>query len=99
MNLIPYESELMEYHNRCLNINELQAERNQELVDQPEGILDSFPRPYIIGKVVDELVTIETEEFEEVKMTATELRTTWTWSYPMGKDNNAIPTKRKVNHN
>jgi len=23
MNLIPYESELMEYHNRCLNINEL----------------------------------------------------------------------------
>lgn len=44
-------------------------------------------------------MTIETEEFEEVKMTAAELKTTWTWSYPMGKDNNAIPTKRKINHN
>ena len=56
--------------------------RNIQLLDQPEGILDSFPWPYIIGKVLDEFNTVDTDEFNGVKVTMSELKTTWKWSYP-----------------
>lgn len=69
-----------------------------QLLDQPEGVLDSFPRPYIIGKIVDESQTVDTNEYNGVKVTMSELKTTWKWSYPLGHENLGIPTKKRIDH-
>lgn len=43
------------------------------MMSHPDGIYDSFPRPYIVGKVVGETQTIETDELNGIKVTLTEL--------------------------
>ena len=52
-NLCLYESELVEIHSQCLKVNKLLSHQNPDIPDYENGVYQSFPRPYIIGKSMD----------------------------------------------